>query len=199
MRNILAAGILLAAAAWTAAEEKKMETATLAGGCFWCMQPPFDKLKGVVKTTAGYTGGRTKNPTYEEVCGGGTGHLEAVEVVFDPTQVSYDQILDAFWRSIDPTDPGGQFGDRGEQYQTAIFYHDEAQKRAAEASKKRLEASGVFNKPVAVQLRPAAPFYPAEEHHQKYYCKRPAHYEAYKVGSGRAGFLHRAWDKEKAK
>ena len=191
-----ALSLALSAVAGEKTMEKKTETATLAGGCFWCMQPPFDKLKGVIKTTAGYTGGHTKNPSYEEVCGGDTGHLEAVEVVYDPAQISYEQVLDAFWRSIDPTDPGGQFADRGEQYKTAIFYHDDAQKRVAEASKKKLQASGVFNRPIAVELRPAAPFYPAEEHHQKYYCKRPAHYNAYKTGSGREGFLEGIWDKK---
>ncbi len=194
--RILTAAALLAVTAGAAEEMKmsgKQETATFAGGCFWCSQPPFDKLKGVVKTTVGYTGGRTKDPTYEQVCSGGTGHFEALEVVFDPAQVSYDKVLDVYWRSIDPTDPGGQFYDRGDQYRTAVFYHDEAQKKAAEASKKKLEASGLFKKPIAVLLLPAAPFYPAEEYHQKYYCKRPAHYEAYKMGSGREAFLERTW------
>jgi peptide methionine sulfoxide reductase msrA/msrB len=197
MKNILLAAAMLLTAASVRAEERKMEkkheTATLAGGCFWCMQPPFDGLKGVLKTTVGYTGGKSKNPTYEEVCRGDSGHLEAVEVVFDPALTTYSEILEAFWRSIDPTDPGGQFFDRGEQYATAVFYHDEEQRKAAEASKKALADSGRFGKPIAVRIRPAAPFYPAEEHHQKYYCKRPAHYDSYKKGSGREGFLERTW------
>lgn len=173
--------------------EKKLQKATFAGGCFWCMQPPFDGLKGVLKTTVGYTGGRTKNPTYEEVCAGSTGHLEAIEVTFDPAEISYEKILDVYWRSIDPTDSGGQFFDRGEQYRTAIFYHDGAQKRAAEDSKRKLGSSAVFKKPIVVEILPAAPFYPAEEHHQKYYCKRAKPYEAYKEGSGRSSYLERMW------
>lgn len=176
--------------------EKGNETATLAGGCFWCMQPPFDHLPGVVKTTVGYTGGRTKNPTYEDICEGNTGHVEAVEVVFDPAKTSFTQVLEAYWRSIDPTDAGGQFFDRGEQYKTVVFVHDEAQRKAAEASKAALAASGLFKKPIAVEIRPAAVFYPAEEYHQKYYCKKPAHYEGYKKGSGREDFINKMW-KEK--
>jgi peptide-methionine (S)-S-oxide reductase len=197
MRKYLMAMTGLVLAAVAAGKEKPMdatyEKATLAGGCFWCLQPPFDGKPGVISTMTGYTGGHVKNPTYEQVCDGDTGHLEAVEVVFDPAKISYGEVLDIFWRSIDPTDPGGQFADRGEQYKTAVFYHNEAQRKAAEASKKKLEASGVFSRPVAVEVRPAAIFYAAEEHHQKYYCKRPAHYNSYKEGSGRGGFLRDMW------
>lgn len=175
--------------------EKGLEKATLAGGCFWCMQPPFDGLKGVVSTTVGYTGGRTPNPTYEDICAGNTGHVEAVEVVFDPAQTSYAQVLDAYWRSIDPTDGGGQFFDRGEQYKTVVFVHDEGQRKAAEASKAALAAAGTFQKPIAVEIRSAAVFYPAEEYHQKYYCKRPAQYNSYKKGSGREDYLKKMWKK----
>lgn len=176
-----------------AAMNGKTETAVLAGGCFWCMEPPFDGKPGVISTRAGYAGGKSPNPTYEEVCTGKSGHLEVVEVVFDPAKISYAEILESFWRSVDPTDPGGQFADRGEQYQTAIFVLNEEQRRVAEESKKKLASSGVFSRPIAVQIRPAAPFYPAEEYHQKYYCKRPAHYNAYKEGSGRADFLEKTW------
>ena len=198
MKNIPAFAALLALAVPVAAGEggtmtEKTEKATLAGGCFWCVQPPFDGLKGVLKTTVGYTGGRAKDPTYEEVSAGDSGHLEAAEVTFDPSQVSFERILEVFWRSIDPTDPGGQFFDRGEQYKTAVFYHSETQKRVAEESKRKLASSGVFDKPIAVDIRPASVFYPAEEHHQKYYCKRPAHYNAYKKGSGREDFIKKMW------
>ena len=170
--------------------------ATFAGGCFWCMQPPFDDLPGVLSTSVGYIGGRTKNPTYEDVCGGATGHAEALQVEYDPAKVTYDQLLEVFWRSIDPMDPGGQFADRGSQYRTAVFYHDEEQKRLAEASKKKLQDSGKLPYPVATGLEPAGVFYPAEDYHQKYYCKNAPHYNAYKVGSGRAGFLEKLWGKK---
>jgi peptide methionine sulfoxide reductase msrA/msrB len=170
-----------------------VKKATFAGGCFWCMQPSFDRLKGVVRTTVGYSGGDTTDPSYEEVSTGRTGHLEAVEVEYDPSQVSYKELLRAFWLSIDPTDPGGQFADQGSQYRTAIFYHDEEQKSAAEDSKKELAASNRFHKPIATAILPAKPFYPAEEHHQKYYQKNVLHYKLYKKGSGREDYLKRAW------
>jgi len=170
-----------------------VKKAIFAGGCFWCMQPSFDRLPGVVSTTVGYTGGSTPNPTYEEVSSGSTGHLEAVEVDYDPSKVTYDELLRAFWLSIDPTDAGGQFADKGSQYKTAIFYHDEDQKRLAEASKKELASSGRFHKPIATAILPAQPFYPAEEYHQKYYLKNVLHYNLYKKGSGREDFLKRAW------
>ena len=172
-----------------------MQKATLAGGCFWCMQPVYDKLPGVVSTAVGYTGGQKKNPTYEEVSTGTTGHTEAIEVVYDPVKISYSELLDAFWRSIDPTNPRGQFADTGSQYRTAVFYHDEEQKRLALESKEDLVKSGKFDKPVATEIVPASEFYPAEDYHQKYYLKNAGHYELYKVGSGRAGFLKKLWGK----
>jgi methionine-S-sulfoxide reductase len=148
--------------------DTKLKKATFAGGCFWCMQPPFRNLPGITDVVSGYSGGTKPNPTYEEVSTGTTGHLEAVQVTYDPEKISFDQLLDVFWRQIDPTDAGGQFADKGSQYRTAIFYHDDEQKRLAEASKKKLESSGKFKKPVATEIRPFAGFYPAEEYHQDY-------------------------------
>lgn len=184
-----------ASAAETKAEDKKTAVATFAGGCFWCMTPPYDNLKskGVLKVVAGYTGGRDKTPTYEEVSSGSTGHIEAVQVTYDPSKISYDALLDAFWRNIDPTDEYGQFADKGTQYITAIFYHGDEQRRLAEASKEKLDKSGKFNKPVKTKILPAAEFYPAESYHQDYYLKNPTHYNAYKKGSGREGFLKKTW------
>ena len=171
----------------------KLETATLAGGCFWCMQPPFDKTKGVVSTVVGYTGGPQKNPTYEQVSSGGTGHAEAILVTFDPAQVSYEQLVGIFWRNIDPTQANGQFADIGKQYRTAIFYPSEAQKQIAIASKEKLVKFGKFKKPIVTEIVPAGPFYPAEEYHQKYYLKNPDHYKSYAIGSGRVPFLRATW------
>ena len=176
--------------------EKKQSTAAFAGGCFWCMQSPFDDLPGVTATTVGYMGGRTKNPTYEEVSTGVTGHVESVQVVYDPTRVTYTDLLDAYWRSFDPTDEGGQFADRGSHYRPAIFYYNEEQKRSAETSKKVLAASGRFgDRSIQTAVLSAGPFYPAEIYHQCYYKKNPQHYNRYKVGSGRADFLKRIWGK----
>ena len=169
------------------------EKATFAGGCFWCMQPVFDRLPGVVTTTVGYTGGSTKNPTYEEVSSGRTGHAEAIEILFDPAQISFSELLGAFWRSIDPTDPRGQFADKGSQYRTAIFYHNEEQKRQVLKSRDELAQSEKFDQPVVTEIVPAEPFYPAEEYHQKYYLKNAGHYNLYKIGSGREGFLKKMW------
>jgi len=194
MKSKLVVGAMIMGAFLAGANETgAVETATFAGGCFWCMQPPFDSLPGVVSVTVGYTGGTVKNPTYEQVCTGTTGHLEAVQVAFDPAKTSYEKLLDVYWRSIDPTDPGGQFADRGKQYQTAIFYHSPQQKAAAERSKAALDASHAFNKPIVVKILPASEFYKAEDYHQKYYCKSPAHYKAYKTGSGREEFLDLHW------
>lgn len=153
------------------------ETATLAGGCFWCIESAFLDVLGIVSTKSGYTGGPSPNPTYEQVCTGTTGHYEAVEVKFNPEEITYLQLLDIFWRHIDPFDPGGQFADRGSQYQTAIFYHNAWQKQLAEDSKRGIEE--MFGKKVATQILPLQPFYPAEEYHQAYCTKRPAHYQAY--------------------
>ena len=177
-------------------EKSKFEVATFAGGCFWCMQPPFDYAKGVVSTVVGYTGGKEKNPTYEQVSNRQTTHRESVQVKFDPAQISYDQLLDIFWRSFNPTQSDGQFADIGPQYRAAIFYHNEEQKRLAEASKERLGKSGKFKKPIVTEILPASTFWPAEEYHQKYYLKNPGEYNRYKVGSGRTGFLKSVWGDE---
>lgn len=173
------------------------KTAIFAGGCFWCMEPPFEQLEGVIDVTAGYTGGRTENPTYREVSSGTTGHYEAVRVIYDPDLITYERLLEVFWRQIDPTDDGGQFADRGTQYYTAIFYLDEEQRRLAEESKKRLGASGMFDKPIATAVLPAPPFYEAEEYHQDYAEKNVLHYSRYKTGSGREAFLKKTWQEGK--
>lgn len=167
--------------------------AMFAGGCFWCMEGPFEKLNGVKNVMSGYTGGDEENPTYEEVCSGQTGHLEAIEVVYDFNLVKYEQLLDIFWKSIDPTQDDGQFADIGHQYSTAIFYTDQDQKEKAEASKIKLANSGVFDKPIATQILKAKKFYPAEDYHQGYHKKNPTHYQMYRVGSGREGFLKNKW------
>lgn len=172
---------------------KKTEVATFAGGCFWCMIAPFAELPGVEKVVSGYTGGHKENPTYEEVASKTTGHHEAVQITFDPDKTSYEELLDTFWRQIDPTDPGGQFADRGEPYHTAIFYHSEEQKQKAESSKRALAASGRFDKPIATKILPAQTFYPAEEYHQDFYKKNPFHYEHYRRGSGRDDFIKKHW------
>lgn len=173
------------------------ELATFAGGCFWCMVHPFDEIPGVLQVVSGYTGGRTVNPTYEEVCSHQTGHLEAVQITFDPDRVSYETLLDRFWRQIDPTDPGGQFFDRGDSYLAAIFYHNEAQRALAEASKLALEASHRFSRPVVTEIRPAQAFYSAEDYHQGFYKTNPAHYSRYRAASGRDYFLRGVWGAQK--
>ncbi|MGB5812282.1 MAG: peptide-methionine (S)-S-oxide reductase MsrA [Polyangiales bacterium] len=171
----------------------ELATATFAGGCFWCMEPPFEKLDGVVSVTSGYTGGKERNPTYKDVSYGRTSHLEAVQVAYDPTKVSYDYLVEVFWRQIDPTDDGGQFADRGKQYRTAIFVQSPAEKKVAEASKADLRKSGVFKKPIVTQIVEAGPFYAAEDYHQDYYKKNPSHYKRYRRGSGREAFLENTW------
>jgi peptide methionine sulfoxide reductase msrA/msrB len=176
-----------------------LPTATFAGGCFWCTQADFEKVPGVVKVIAGYTGGHQENPTYQEVSAGGTGHVEAVQVAYDPTKVSYKQLLDYFWRHVDPTDPNGQFVDRGPQYRSVIFYHNDEQKREAEESKQELEKSGRFTKPIVTAILPFTKFYPAEEYHQDYYKKNPLRYKFYRWNSGRDQFLARVWGKEEEK
>lgn len=178
-----------------AVNDKMLETAIFAGGCFWCMEPPFDKLDGVMSTTSGYTGGQTKNPSYEEVSSGVTGHTEAVQVVFDPAKISYAKLLDVFWRNIDPFTPNAQFCDHGSQYRTAIFYHGEEQQRLAEASKKALEQSGRFTKPIVTEIVPAGEFYKAEEYHQDYYQKNPLRYKFYRYQCGRDQVLEQLWGK----
>ncbi|BAD40746.1 peptide-methionine (S)-S-oxide reductase MsrA [Symbiobacterium thermophilum] len=174
-------------------DEKRLELATFAGGCFWCMVSPFEEQPGIYKVVSGYTGGHKENPTYEEVCSGTTGHFEAVQITFDPDVFPYERLLDLFWQQIDPTDPDGQFYDRGPQYRTAIFYHNEEQRRLAEKSKAELEASGRFDKPIATLILPAGPFYPAEEYHQGYHRKNPFHYQRYRAASGRDDFIRKHW------
>ncbi len=172
------------------------ETATFAGGCFWCMQPFFDNTKGVKKTTVGYTGGHLANPGYEEVSSGTTGHAEAIQIEFDPKEVSYEKLLNLYWHNIDPTQANGQFADEGTQYRTAIFYHNEEQKRMAEKSKQALAASGRFDKPIVTQILPASAFYPAEDYHQKYYLKKTFQYNMYHDNSGRPQYLEKKWGNE---
>lgn len=167
--------------------------ATLAGGCFWCMVAPFENMPGVIGVVSGYTGGHTGNPTYAQVCSGETGHFEAVQITFDPEKVSYEQLLDVFWRQTDPTDAGGQFHDRGPTYRTAIFYHDEEQSRLAQASKLKVVESLRFAVPVATVILPAGTFYPAEEYHQDFHKKSPDHYKRYRTGSGRDAFINTVW------
>lgn len=182
-----------------ATSSEKLEKATFAGGCFWCMEQPFDKIKGVISTTAGYTGGTKENPTYEEVSTGRTGHAESVEILFDPAQVSYEKLLDIFWHNIDPTTRDRQFVDVGSQYRTAIFYHDETQERLALESGARWEKSGKFGKPIVTEIVPAGIFYPAEEYHQDYYKKNPLRYKFYRFNSGRDQYLKRIWGDEAEK
>ena len=175
----------------------KTAKATFAGGCFWCMEGPFDKVDGVISTTSGYTGGTKKNPTYEEVSGGGTGHAESVEIVYDPSRVTYEKLLDVFWHNVDPLTPNAQFCDHGNQYRSAIFYHDDDQKRAAEKSKKDLEASGRFKQPIVTEIVAAGPFWPAEDYHQDYYEKNPVRYQYYRYRCGRDQRLEELWGKPK--
>ncbi len=171
----------------------QLEKATFAGGCFWCMEGPFDKLPGVVSVTAGYTGGHAKNPTYEEVSAGVTGHAESVEIVYDPRKVSYEKLLTIFWHNIDPTVKDRQFCDVGNQYRSAIFYHTGEQRRLAEQSKTELEKNKPFKEPIVTELVPAAEFYPAEEYHQHYYKKNPLRYKYYRYACGRDQRLQELW------
>jgi methionine-S-sulfoxide reductase len=170
-----------------------LEVATFAGGCFWCMEPPFEKVAGVLSAESGYTGGSELHPSYKQVSYGKTSHTESVWVVFDPKVVSYDKLLDVFWRSMDPTDLGGQFVDRGEHYRPGIFVHSEAQKQAALKSKAALEADGPFKKKIVVPIAPASAFWLAEDYHQDFYKKDPSHYKRYRSGSGRSRFLKARW------
>lgn len=174
-------------------EGGRLALATFAGGCFWCMQPPFDNLEGVRNTVVGYTDGPELHPTYDEVSKGRTGHAEAVEILFDPEVITYDELLHVFWRSIDPTTKDRQFADRGRHYRTAIFYHDETQRELAVKSRDDLQENGPFDKPIVTEIVPAQTFWIAEDYHQKYYLSNPRAYRRYYVGSGRAGFLERTW------
>jgi methionine-S-sulfoxide reductase len=170
-------------------------TAVLAGGCFWCIQPAFDKAKGVIKTVVGYCGGTEPNPTYELVSSEKTGYRESIQITYDPTTISYGQLLDIYWRQIDPTQSDGQFTDIGPSYRAVIFYGNDDEKKIAETSKEKLARSGKFNKPIVTELLPAMKFYPAEAYHQKYYQQNPEHFEAFEEGSGRVPFKAKNWGK----
>jgi peptide-methionine (S)-S-oxide reductase len=198
MRTLLVVTLAIATAlgavsASAATTTSAHATATFAGGCFWCMEPPFDELDGVISTTSGYTGGSKQNPTYEEVSSGTTGHTEAVQVVYDPKRISYERLLEVFWRNIDPVTPNAQFCDHGTQYRSGIFYHDEAQRRLAEESKRALESSGRFKAPIVTEIVAAGSFYPAEEYHQDYYKKNPIRYKFYRASCGRDRRLAELW------
>jgi peptide-methionine (S)-S-oxide reductase len=201
-RNPTLRGLLIAAAIFflsgpataQGSDAGRLATATFAGGCFWCMEPPYDELDGVISTTSGYTDGQTENPTYKEVSSGKTGHTEAVQVVYDPEKVSFERLVEVFWRNIDPTDAGGQFCDRGSPYRPALFYHDEAQRAVAERSLAELEANKPFKEPIVTPIVAASTFYPAEEYHQDYYLKNPIRYKYYRNGCGRDRRLKELWD-----
>lgn len=190
--SLLAFAILFSVAATAQAPRPaSVATATFAGGCFWCMEAPFDKLDGVISTTSGYTGGKVKNPTYEQVSSGRTGHTEAVEIRFDPNKVSYAALVEVFWRNIDPTVSNRQFCDSGSQYRSAIFFHDEAQKKLALSTKARIESEKGWK--IKTEIVPASTFYPAEEYHQDYYLKNPVRYKYYRGGCGRDARLSELW------
>jgi peptide-methionine (S)-S-oxide reductase len=203
LKGLLASAFALSASPTPATERTQeaappaagLAAATFAGGCFWCMEPPFDKLEGVVSTTSGYTGGQKAGATYQEVTAGGTGHYEAVRVVYDPQKVTYDKLLDVFWRNVDPLDAGGQFCDRGASYRTAIFAHDPEQKRLAEGSKQALTDLKRFSKPVVTPILEAGPFWVAEDYHQDYYVKNPSKYQFYRWNCGRDAHLEAVWGK----
>jgi peptide-methionine (S)-S-oxide reductase len=187
------AAALGASAATTVTVPPGHAVATFAGGCFWCMEPPYEKLPGVVEVISGYTGGSKANPTYEQVSGGSTGHAEAVQVIYDPKKVTYEQLLDVFWHNIDPTVKDRQFCDSGTQYRSAIFYMDNAQRQAAEASLAALQKSKPFKEPIVTQVAMAGAFYPAEDYHQDYYKKNPVRYQIYRSGCGRDARLKQLW------
>lgn len=173
--------------------EQQYDTAIFAGGCFWCMVKPFDSQEGIISVVSGYTGGTTVNPTYEQVCSGTTGHTEAVQITFDPQVFPYEKLVDIYWQQTDPTDAMGQFADRGDSYRPVIFYNSPQQKEIAQASKDALQASGRFKKDIVTTIEEAKPFYPAEEYHQDFYKKNPAHYNRYRRGSGRDQFIANSW------
>ena len=197
---LLATGLSISATddEHAAADNQTTAEATFAGGCFWCMEAPFDKLEGVISTTSGYTGGHTENPTYKQTSSGKTGHAEAVQIIYDPGKVSYEKLLNVFWHNIDPTTPDQQFCDRGNQYRSEIFYHNEAQKRLANASKAALNKSKPFKAPIVTQITQVSTFYAAEDYHQDYYKKNPIRYRYYRHGCGRDKRLEQLWGKEKS-
>jgi peptide methionine sulfoxide reductase msrA/msrB len=173
-------------------------TAIFAGGCFWCIQPAFDKAKGVIKTVVGYCGGTEPNPTYEVVSSEKTGYRESIQITYDPAKISYDQLLDIYWRQIDPTQADGQFTDIGPSYRASIFYGNDDEKKIAEASKEKLARSGKFHKPIVTEILPAMKFYPAEAYQQKYYQQNPEHFEAFEEGSGRVSFKKKTWENKES-
>jgi len=190
------AALTLATGQTGGAPQPQLATATFAGGCFWCMESPFDKLDGVASVTAGYTGGSKPKPTYEQVSAGSTGHAEAVEIKYDPAKTGFAKLLDVFWHNIDPLTPNAQFCDHGNQYRSAIFHHDEEQKRLAEASKAELEKSGRFHQPIVTEIVAASTFWPAEDYHQNYYLKNPIRYKFYRTGCGRDRRLEELWGRQ---
>ena len=193
---LLAVTTIFGSNVYAAGEEGNNEVAIFAGGCFWCMEPPFDKLDGVISTTSGYTGGDVENPSYEMVSSGRTGHAEAEKIVYDPAKVSYEKLLDVFWHNIDPTTPDRQFCDSGNQYRSEIFYLNDEQKKLAEASKAELEKTKPFSKPIVTEITRASEFYPAEEYHQDYYQKNPVRYKFYRYGCGRDARLEELWGED---
>ncbi|HSB61786.1 MAG TPA: peptide-methionine (S)-S-oxide reductase MsrA [Vicinamibacteria bacterium] len=194
--RVVIVAVALAAGAEAAPGAPGQAVATFAGGCFWCMEGPFEKLPGVFSATSGYTGGQKAHPTYGEVSAGTTGHAEAVQVVYDPAKVSYEQLLEVFWRNIDPLTPNAQFCDHGSQYRSAIYYQDEGQREAALASKKRLETSGRFKRPIVTEIVAASTFYRAEEYHQDFYKTNPVRYHSYRQGCGRDRRLRELWGED---
>jgi peptide-methionine (S)-S-oxide reductase len=196
MALLLSAGLSLGTASLSGAAEGELEVATFAGGCFWCVESDFDNVPGVVRTISGYTGGALADPTYKQVSAGGTGHREAVQIFYDPQQVGYAMLVEIFWRSVDPTDAGGQFCDRGESYETAIFANSLEQKQQAEVSKRTLERSAVLGRPVVTPIEVAGPFYPAEDYHQDYYKKNPLRYKFYRYRCGRDSRIEELWGED---
>ena len=204
MKGILALALLLSALIALPVDSSRAQTsspsptksAIFAGGCFWCIQPAFDKAKGVIKTVVGYSGGTESNPTYELVSSEKTGYREAIEITYDPTKISFDQLLDIYWRQIDPTQADGQFTDIGPSYRAAIFYGNAEERKIAEATKAKVASSGKFKKPIVTEILPSMKFWPAEDYHQKYYRQNPEHFEAFEEGSGRASFKNKTWGRE---
>lgn len=193
MRALILLSLLASASIAVGADAPRQAVATFAGGCFWCMEPPFDKLDGVISTTSGYIGGHQVDPTYKQVSAGTTGHTEAVEIVYDPDRIGYQELLEVFWVNIDPLDARGQFCDKGDQYRTGIFYHDPEQRRLAEASKRELQDSGRLDGPVVTEITAATTFYPAEDYHQDYYQRNPVRYKFYRYSCGRDQRLEQLW------
>ena len=191
--SALVLGGLMAIPQGSNAENNQQAKATFAGGCFWCMEEAFEKVEGVVSVVSGYTGGQVENPTYEQVSAGSTGHTESIEVTYDPSQVTFPQLLEVFWRNVDPTTPNAQFCDHGNQYRSAVFYHDENQKQLVAASKKKIEGTKSFPDSIVTEIAPASVFYPAEEYHQDFYTKNPIRYKYYKWSCGRAQRLEQLW------